>query len=816
MKRSGPVTLSLAVLALGVAALFALGPASRSSTEYSWAATGATDSAPLLLLREPTSLEFRFECGAGFSAISTARDATGMTVVVDQQGVRAEVLSLEEFEFAIDSASCREIAVTVDETHWSVSVDGRQAGDGFLDRMPSVSILDSEADAPVRSRSIQVTSAETGRSPSALQWVLLAGALPLLAGVVVRVSRQVSSVGTQHSQNLAEGSKRWWRVDRYDVVVLLAMVLWLFVGPVFFDDGWVVARHNAFRESGEFSTVFVTKGGTAPLGLWVDWLTQWWVNSVGSLVLWRLLPFAVGLVLWRLTRSVVGRGIASLWDSAVPVSIAMATFLLGYFAWLQTLRPEPITALFTILSVSSVLSFRRTEHPRHLLAAGLCVAAGATTHPAGLVAAAPLISEWRTIGAWAIRNRFVVAACGMTAMAVFLLLFAFDGDLAARATDVDLVRSSGSHPLSWRDEPERYFWITNPSLPWTTPIRRAHVAAILLVPLAHLLLRRNGQSTDATVASRALLIGICLLAVTPSKWPWHFGALVPLAAAVSAFLGQSIARHRPRTTYAIGLAAGCGLLLTWAWSKSFRWALIDLRTLAWAGDADVQPTTWSALSFWLGIPLVFAATWFIIGTARTRRLEGVSNSIASGMLWSVPVMVLLTLGVTVGTFLADARSTSGWTLFSQNRASLTREHCGLAEGLAVDRVGDRYQIVGFDDLSVQSASTEDHRWSNSIPQGLPGLLSDPDLNVLISPDLMMFFPCAAPLAPSGGVLPVPDIVIIDRPIDGTWLEAFRPANSFAAYERAVDATGELGETVFVYLAGVRLDPQSLERRDFDD
>ena len=119
-------------------------------------------------------------------------------------------------------------------------------------------------------------------------------------------------------------------------------------------------------------------------------------------------------------------------------------------------------------------------------------------------------------------GRFLVVAATSWAVVV-----AFVGsDVGQRLEDARTTSELGI-TMPWRSELGRYTLLD--TFPFATPLRRASVALIGLALLGFLSRRRNGRGM-LDLPSTMLAVAVFLLVVTPSKLPWHFGALAGLVA----------------------------------------------------------------------------------------------------------------------------------------------------------------------------------------------------------------------------------------------------------------------------------------------
>jgi hypothetical protein len=185
-------------------------------------------------------------------------------------------------------------------------------------------------------------------------------------------------------------------------------------------------------------------------------------------------------------------------------------------------------------------------------------------------------------------------------------------------------------------------------------------------------LRRRRETPD--LFAPALGVGLLLLIVTPAKIPWHFGALIGVAAvAVAAetarFAGGRGLHIRPFVAIAAAMAAAA-----WAWFPRNSWSDLDLRTLSWTLSVERHLTLAKLAGL---VPLlaliVLALVWRRVGAAAWRTAA-----------LTAPLIAVPLIAFTLLVLAADAKKTHGWTLTRQNLDAL-RNHtrCGLADDVVV-------------------------------------------------------------------------------------------------------------------------------------
>ena len=357
--------------------------------------------------------------------------------------------------------------------------------------------------------------------------------------------------------------------------------------------------------------------------------------------------------------------------------VAASCFLVGIEAWGMTLRSEPVIMVALTFTVFAAIRFRKTRDGRILIAMAVAGVLSATAHPAGLIAAVPLIAITPDVWDWTLENgreRVVwLAAVTASVVAVGLLLYFVDTDLASKLASISEFRSS-SHQATPFDELDRYRYLGF-EYAHVTFVRRASVALIPLGVLGYLTRPGRRFRSPESIPAVSLALATALLAVTPSKWIWHFGGLIGVTTIAVALEISRVRRDR-----AVVAITGAAFVFSWAWSVTTFWNLpqTDLVKFQWvAGGRNVLPLDLSSPFTWLalgvGLHLVGrVAPWIGRHTA------------AEGVDWFVLLGSASLVLVTLATFAADAVIASDWSFGRQNiEAIWGAGDCGLGSEIRI-------------------------------------------------------------------------------------------------------------------------------------
>jgi hypothetical protein len=745
LKARRRLALGLSVVAAACALGGALGPAEHIATTYSWPGSSVPERTPtttwytpLLLMRhQPEALTASLPCsppqqladaGRPLNVISSARHPELAKALSVTSIGRALVVSIGATEIARvklvpeDSAGdmCSYDLALADDA-WSIR-GGRARVElsGALEEMPIVTGLFSGVDLRADSSvSAEVTTAiHTARvtTRQTIAWIvaMLAAAASLLLVAFESRPRPPWTVAASALRRTL-GS-----LQAADGVVGIVLVAWWVVSPAFWDDGWVLARQRNFATTGGFSNYYDTLGTNLPNGYWLEWTQHWLTQSTSTLLVLRLPALLCLAAMWVLCRWMLTRLPAALRDQAALWALT-AVFLAGALAWGMTLRPEPVTALLATGVLASTIRFLERGSSAPLVLVAVLLPLALTAHHSGIVALAPLIVAAPMLLRWSRATPAVAAAVAVTGLASLITLAFVGSDVSRRLADARATSEFGTYRGGWREELQRYVDLS--VFPYGTPLRRAFVAIALLAVLAFVFRRRRAALGLLDFPAPTLGVALALFVVAPSKWPWHFGALVGLAAlaagAESARLGcEAVEARRWQLRPLIIVGAGM-VTAAWAWSPRESWNALDLRTLVWYLGFEGSGLSMTRMAVLL--PLVLLA-----GLIAVARLRGSSSSLPRtpwrAASWTAPVIAAPLLAFTVSVLATDAERTKSWTLTRQNLASLEQSAgCGLADDLTVPLVGSARPLDPVDGRTGEGVP----EWAPPPPlDGLPVFTSD--------------------------------------------------------------------------------------------
>ncbi len=708
MTRRVRIAQVLGFLALTAALVAALGPADRLRTTYSWPPTklqGGTPTrlwyTPLLLVqRTPEAVSARVPCslprplraaGNSVTVLATARypdrsdgllvSRTGRRLTVS---IGYRVLDRVTLPLSRGAGADCSYRLYLNDRGWLL--EGGHAEiehSDKLETMPTVNGVFSALDLRSGRRpSIEITTRTHASRAAPRQTVAWIVAVLFAVGglLLVAIEGRPRPRGTRSVLRTTVRAARD-AAHPADALVAAILLAWWVLSPAFPDDGWVMTRQSMFESAGGFSNYYNSLGTNLPLSYWLEWAQHWLTQSSSALVVLRIPALLCLAAAWLLCRWVLARVLASsVGDDHIALWALASAFAVGALSWGMTLRPEPVVAVLVAGVLACAVRFVERETVAPIAIAVVLVALAVPAHPSGIVSIAPLLVVGPKLVRWA-RSRVSVSATILaTGVALLVTVAVVGSDLEQRSSDAATIRAYGDATASWQDEVARYNFLLVP--PYGTPLRRESVALMGLAVLALLLRTRRNGALLLNLPSAALAMGLLLLILTPSKWPWHFGTLLAIAAVSVAcetarLRSQAARPHRTRHLPLLWVGAAM-VAAAWSWSARGQWNSSDLRTLDWTLGFESRLSLTNLAAILPGLMLLGAAL-SEVARRRHEHLREVPWRVAS---WTVPLLALPLVAFTVGVLVVDAGKTGSWTLTNQNIAALRGDSgCGFADDL---------------------------------------------------------------------------------------------------------------------------------------
>jgi len=700
--RRVQIAQALACVALVAALIGALGPADDVRTTYSWPPPtlpeGTPDRiwyTPLLLIRHrPEAIAVSLPCALPPALRGAERPATVLAtarfpeqnggLAVSRQGGRLvvkigrDVLTRVVFRATPAANGACAYDLRLAGKRWTLEGGPDEAAiSGELERLPVVSGLFSALELRQGTPpSIKLTTVPHATRPTAVQTLAWTLAAVCVAAALLLVALERRPRPWSLTASVVRAAAAHARPA--DAVVAFALLAWLLLSPVALDDGWVIARERMFATSEGFSYYYTDFGANLPNDYWLEWAQHWLAGS--SLLVVRLPALLCLAAAWVLCRWILARALASsVGDGPLALWALTSGFLVGALAWGMTVRPEPVTAVLVTAVLACAFRFLEQPSAAPLAAIAVLMPFALSGHHAAVVALAPLVLASPALLRWARSNVSAAAAIVAASVALLAVLLFVGADLEQRRTEAVRVSPSGDSGHPWADEVSRYALLSD-----MPPLRRAAVALIALVLLAFVVRRDRERRPLLDLPATSLAVGLVLLIATPSKLPWHFGALLGIAAVAVAAETARFRDEASRSSHwqlkpivAIGAAV---LAIGWSWSAGRSWGVAELQTLDWTLGFE-KSYSLAALAAVLPVVLLGGAALVSLARGHRERLGCLPWRVAS---WTAAVLAVPLIVFTAGVLGADALKTDSWTLARQNLGTLTGNvGCGIADDIVV-------------------------------------------------------------------------------------------------------------------------------------
>ena len=767
-RRLALLGLVVSVATVVLTLLVPVAPVAVQDTVVTWPRDGEQTRSAVALLSpyRPLDVDVRFTCAA---VQAVERVGTGARTVVSTLPPTDPRASTDGLLVKVEGGRMQVVAgsrVVFEESPpaactYELTADGRtlevRRDDAVLARVdapsPHVSVLTTEDGAGLGEDDLRVRAIADDdfvARPTAIKLLLLVVAL--LGALVSVVMLVLAERGRRRPAPATDSTRRRAGPRVADGPVVVVLVLWWLIGPVSADDGWYTVMARNADEAGYIGNYYRWfNAPEAPFGTsqrLFEALSSWTVEP-----LWLRAPAMVaGVLTWLLlSRSLLPAGLRT---TRVQL-LAGLCFLLWWLPFNLTTRPEPFVALAFAASFALVARAVRTDRTPELAAAAVVAALSITMAPVGIAAAVPFVVFGRPLLLLLTRrsrleSAAIVASAAAAATVGLLVVFWNQSlDTVVRATR--LHQDIGPY-FQWYEEVERYYGLLTTGEVGNYA-RRAPVliTLVLLAAAAYLLTRQRGRrppaQADDALRRLALATAFGLLALwpLPSKIPYHFGALAPVAATLIAVVVHALWTERdPGTQVAGWLVAGSvavasALSLT---GPNTWWQYSNLGQ-SWSGlPPEPNGIRLGSLSLWLMLTLGVAGALVLLARRRSGRAWSAVHGAAMWRTSAVTATLAMSLVVAlmVSSFaLATLRMRDSWSFGKANLQTLTSSSCGIPDAVVADRSAPGDVLVASEDSATDGtgftsdqgsfANTPPPVWSKyvwgSFPDSVQGTFTSP-------------------------------------------------------------------------------------------
>ncbi|MGC7102249.1 arabinosyltransferase domain-containing protein [Amycolatopsis lurida] len=710
------ITLGLLSAACALAVPFM--PVVQDTARIAWPANGDTSqvNAPLTAYWAE-DLSANFPCATVrsldqrtdgpamlFSTVPEARvpEGTGMQLQVDNgllivsnraQQLARQPLPPENCDIVISS--------TVHAT--TITVAGQVLYGDSNDVRPRIVGIYTDITAeqdPITGLDVSVTP-DTRYQSSPTGWKTAVSALCVLSliGCLIAVNRLDSRVARRAPKWAPVG---WWRLTGRDTTVFVALGVWVFIGPVTSDDGYILTMSRVTEDAGFLTNYHRWFGvAEAPFG-WFYHVYEL-MSHVSVVPPWIRLPsFLLGVISWLLiSREVMPRLGTQVRTSRAAGWAAAAVFLVWWMPFNNGVRPEPVAAVGSLLAICAVERALVTRRLLPLCLGLLAAALALAATPTGLIAVAPFLVAGRPLvhllkqrarGSWSAVLAPIFAA------GLMVLVVVFADQTFATVQEATRIRSKVGPSLSWFEELSRYELLFSPTADGSATRRFPVLLLLLCTGACLVVLLRRGRIPGAALGPSRRLIGtvalfFLLLALTPTKWTHHFGAFAAVGAAMAALTALAssstvLRSKRNRAGFLAGLLVVAALAMT---GPNAYWFVSNMG-VPWAAQAPtIQGVNLSTIL--LVAAAISAVVAFIenVRAQRPDRMFGIhqekerGRALKLGSLSLVVVCGLMATAEFASMAWAIQTQRSSYSLGAANFGHLFGRSCNLSDHVMVER-----------------------------------------------------------------------------------------------------------------------------------
>ncbi|MBT0567559.1 arabinosyltransferase domain-containing protein [Williamsia sp. CHRR-6] len=499
----------------------------------------------------------------------------------------------------------------------------------------------------------------------------------------------------------------WWRVRPLDLIVIVTLGLWWFLGSNTSDDGYNFTVGRVAAKAGYADNYYRYFGVPQdPFGWHYQVISA--MTKVSLAAPWMRLPaFILGVLgWWIISREVIPRLGRTVRHSTPALWTAAGVFLAIWLPLNNGLRPEPAMAVGALLTWCSVDRSIATGRLLPLALAAVFASFTLALAPGGLMAVAALLAGVRPLINRVARRRHrdgvlpLLAPILAAGTAVLYEIFA-DQTLSGVLT-ASTVSSTVGPTLEWWQEPVRFYYLMLPTVDGSLSRRFGVLMMLLCLALVLLVMLRRrapqGVARGPVWRLIAVMFGtMFFMAFTPTKWTHHFGVYAGIAGGLAAAAGAMAApallrRRRNRTLLAAAVLFVTGI----AFTGTNGWWFVGSYGVPWW---DRAPAVGGVKVGWMILTLALAVAavglWqhfrddYVPESVRRGEHDGGSSTAAlrdrlGGA--AMPAIIALVVFFEVASMIKGAyvqRNSFSWA--SSNARALTGNSCGMANDVLVEQ-----------------------------------------------------------------------------------------------------------------------------------
>lgn len=514
-----------------------------------------------------------------FSTIPGARteQGAGMQLRVENGVLSAFSRGQQVARQPLPAAGC-DVQFGSTATHTTLKVAGTPVYDSGGDVRPRVVGIYTDIASgkdPIDGLNVTITTdTRYQSSPTGFKVGIGVFAVLSLIGCLLAVNR-LDAKGARRAPRWAPIG--WWKLSPRDLSVFGVLGIWVVIGPVTSDDGYILTMARVAGAVGYLTNYHRWFGvAEAPFG-WNDHIYEL-MAQVSTVPPWIRLPsFLLGVISWLLiSREVMPRLGTQVRNSRAAGWAAAVVFLVWWMPFNNGVRPEPWAALGSLVALCAVERSLVTRRllPLCLGLIGAALALAAT--PTALIAVAPFLVAARPLFQM-LRSRareggWLPVLAPMAAAGFIVLIVVFVDQTLATVMEATRLRGLVGPNEPWYNELSRYELLFANSADGAMTRRFPVLLLMLCTGTCLVVLLRRGRIQGAALGPARRLIGtvalfFLLLALTPTKWTHHFGAFAAVGSAMAALTALAtsttvLRSKRNRAAFTAGLLVVAALAAT--------------------------------------------------------------------------------------------------------------------------------------------------------------------------------------------------------------------------------------------------------------
>ncbi len=695
------------LVAIVAAVLLPFAPVSVNQPVVQWPQQPTVPEPTHLMLStyQPMAMDVGFSCAAARRAGATADGvllatsgpapgpaAFGLRVTVDDGRLLARSGTRTLVDEALPSGECS-YRIRGAQDGLVVLRDGAQIAAAPTEALPDVDALVTSLTSLPGGRdalNVRITVDDRfAHRPAALKVALL-----VVVSLAVLTAFVALGALDRRARRTAPARRRLPRPTAADLVVVVALLGWLFLAPIKGDDGFYSAMAANVPFEGYVGNYYqLYNNSFTPFSWFYVLLSKWQAVGFSPVVL-RIPALMFGLVTWLLLRCYLSgllnqlvRRAAAPWIATRGRWLAALVLAVPFLAWWAPfnmgVRPEGAVALCAAAALLAVAVAIERQRLAVAAAAFFAAGIGLVAHPTGLTALAPLFAGapalWRLVRVdsplhTAARTTALLAAGTIAAVLGFA-----DGTIRDFLYSQQVFLSIQDQE-SWYSEYLRYVFLLRQN-PMGSYANRAPVLLGLLGLLWFVALmvaarmRRVDTPLRFSLTGWALGASFLLLWLTPSKWTHHFGALAAVGGAFLALLllvgpllvRQAVDTSRVPLPVQLGVAGSAVLTMALAghgpnyWPQSWMLGLPRPRLPPGNGNLRYdQPLLW--------VVVLLAALGLVSWWVRWRGTGWRGHQGVLALSVAVLVFFVANLSFLFSSFgIAAVRTWDTWSLWAANQ-----------------------------------------------------------------------------------------------------------------------------------------------------